>query len=130
MALAAGEGVGRGMLWGAGAGEVAGFKKRCIIFHARSTLRMPPKPSAPEPAPVEAAPAAPADDADKTADFAPVNMELPDIQSKFATLYTNLEKEQRARCKRPFVRRCLLALPASAPPDAATPPPLLTQAEV
>ena len=60
---------------------------------------MPPKTPAPQdPAPVvEAAPVAPADDADKNADFAPVNMELPDIQSKFATLYTNLEKEQRAR---------------------------------
>jgi hypothetical protein len=60
---------------------------------------MPPKtPAQPDPAPAEAAPSATAaDDADKNADFAPVNMELPDIQSKFATLYTNLEKEQRAR---------------------------------
>jgi hypothetical protein len=60
---------------------------------------MPPKtPAVQDPTPTEAAPPAPsADDADKTADFAPVNMELPDIQSKFATLYTNLEKEQRAR---------------------------------
>ena len=65
---------------------------------------MPPKtPAAQDPAPAEAAPsAAAADDADKNADFAPVNMELPDIQSKFATLYTNLEKEQRARCNYDF----------------------------
>lgn len=63
-------------------------------------LRMPPKTPAPQDAaPAEAPPAvASADDADKNADFAPVNMELPDIQSKFAALYTNLEKEQRARC--------------------------------
>jgi hypothetical protein len=61
---------------------------------------MPPKTPAPQDAaPAEAPPAvASADDADKNADFAPVNMELPDIQSKFAALYTNLEKEQRARC--------------------------------
>ncbi len=60
---------------------------------------MPPKtPASLDSAPAEAVPsAAPDDDADRTADFAPVNMELPDIQSKFATLYTNLEKEQRAR---------------------------------
>jgi hypothetical protein len=65
---------------------------------------MPPKtPGAQDPAPAEAAPlAVPADDADKSADFAPVNMELPDIQSKFATLYTNLEREQRARCNYEF----------------------------
>jgi hypothetical protein len=62
---------------------------------------MPPKTPAPlDSAPAEAAaPAAAGDDADRTADFAPVNLELPDIQSKFATLYTNLEKEQRARCE-------------------------------
>ncbi len=71
---------------------------------------MPPKTPAPEPAAAEAAPAAPADDADKNADFAPVSMELPDIQSKFATLYTNLEKEQRARCKLAISCRCLCVL--------------------
>ncbi len=89
---------------GAAAGSCIGMLdlKRSLVADVVRFIalqKMPPKtPAAQDPAPAEAAPPpASAEDADKAADFAPVNMELPDIQSKFATLYTNLEKEQRAR---------------------------------